>query len=111
MKKLAYIGTGLGALLLLGGLYVHFVLAPARESALDAVFSSIFDENRVDQTELWNTIDLATNMSIALLFAGIVGVVLSIIPAIKKHGIAWLGVLFSLIATFFGLLHGTHMFS
>jgi hypothetical protein len=54
---------------------------------------------------------LKTDLGIGVMFAGILGFLLSIFPAIKKQKIAWIGVLTGLVAFVIGAAFGTHMFS
>ena len=113
MKILGIIGTLFGAIAGILGGYLQFVLVPAREIAVvrweanvdDAYFGSI--QHRMDMTAL----EAVTDYGAVVMFAGLLALLLSIVPAIKKHNIAWIGVGLGLIIFLLGAAHGTHMFS
>ena len=83
MKILGIIGVVIGLLALLMGLYLEFSVAPIARG----------------------------EMGEYTLLIGGVAFLASIVPAIKKQNMAWLGVVFGLFALTIGAAYGTHMFS
>lgn len=113
MKALGIIGTIIGAIAGLLGAYLQFAVVPAAAIAEsnwaadhpESYYGSI--EHQLDMSAM----EAATDFGIIVMFAGLLAVLLSIVPAIKKQKIAWVGVVLGLIAFFIGAAHGTHMFS
>lgn len=113
MRKLAIIGLIFSSLLLIVAIYLQFVVAENAAVAESIIFSN-HEESWYNSQELMSAMEemnLKTDLGIAVLFAGILGLLLSIIPAIKKNNIAWIGVVFSIVSFLIGAIHGTHMFS
>lgn len=108
MKVLAIIGFLISILALGAGLYLHFVIAPQAEVAESMIFSS-YDAG-VNQAS-FRLMELKVNLGILVLFTGLLSLLVSLYPAIKKNKLAWVGVLFSLISAVIGAAYGTHMFS
>ncbi|PWL31510.1 MAG: hypothetical protein DCO96_04735 [Fluviicola sp. XM-24bin1] len=113
MKILGIIGTIVGAIAGILGGYLQFVLVPAadiaesrwRMATSDAYFGSL--EHQLDMS----TMSAATDFGVIVMGAGLLAFLLSIVPAIKKQKIAWIGVGLGVIMFFLGAAHGTHMFS
>lgn len=113
MKILGIIGTIVGAIAGILGGYLQFVLVPAadiaesrwRMATSDAYFGSL--EHQLDRS----TMSAATDFGVIVMGAGLLAFLLSIVPAIKKQKIAWIGVGLGVIMFFLGAAHGTHMFS
>ncbi len=113
MKILGIIGTILGAIAGILGGYLQFVLVPAREIAMARWNTSPYEayigsaQHQMDMRAMEAVIDFGP----IVMLTGIIAFLLSIIPAIKKHNIAWIGVGLGLIMFFLGAAHGTQMFS
>lgn len=113
MKFLGIIGTATGALAAVLGLYLQFVLVPAAEIAesnfdnshdIEAYFNSV--QSTIDRASM----NAVTDFGAVVMFAGLLAFLLSIVPAVKKQNIAWIGVILGAITFFLGAAHGTHMF-
>jgi hypothetical protein len=113
MKILAIIGTLIGVIAITAALYLQFVVA--EDAAIgDSIMSQSHDESWYGSAEhkaAFAAMELKIDLGIVVMFAGIVGFLLSILPTIKKQKMAWIGVLTSLGAFFIGAAFGTHMFS
>ncbi|OFZ66752.1 MAG: hypothetical protein A3D92_18785 [Bacteroidetes bacterium RIFCSPHIGHO2_02_FULL_44_7] len=116
MKKLGIIGFVFGLLAMILGLYLQLSLVPAAAAAdanwqmaismtNDAYFGSL-----MHQTDM-AVMDAKTDFAVIVMFAGILAVLLSIIPAIRKIRIAWIGIILGVAMCFLGAAYGTHMFS
>jgi len=113
MKILSIISLILSACSFGACLFLHFVVMPAKEIAQNTVFSNM-PESWYGSAEHHRNLDImefGTTFAIIVMFMGILTFTLSLIPAIKKQKIAWIGVGLSLVATFMGIIYGTHMFS
>lgn len=113
MKILGIIGTVAGALAAILGVYLQFVLVPAAEIA-ESSWTSNTDEMYFGSAQHhldMATMEAATDFGAVVMFAGLLAFLLSIVPAIKKQKIAWIGVGLGVIMFFLGAAHGTHMFS
>ncbi len=113
MKILGIIGAIVGAIAGILGGYLLFVLVPEAEIA-DARWTSVIDESYYGSIEHQmdlEAINAATDFGVVVMGAGLLAFLLSIVPAIKKHHIAWIGVALGAIMFFVGAAHGTHMFS
>lgn len=113
MKILAIIGTFIGIGAICAALYLQFSVAETAAIAESTVFGE-HDQSWYGSAEHLAGLDameLKTNLGVMVMFAGILAFLLSIIPAIKKQKIAWLGVLTGLGAFVIGAAFGTHMFS
>lgn len=109
MKKLALIGLVVSVIAALAGIYDYLVVQPDKELAEYMLWEEdLTDEERIP---LWEASEFGINFAIAVMFAGILGFLLSLIAAIKKEKIAWLGVLLALVGFIIGAGYGTHMFS
>ena len=113
MKTLAIIGTTLGAIAALLGIYLQFVLVEAASIARSR-WTNVFDESYYGSVE--HQSDMAAmsaviDFGVVVMATGLLAFLLSIIPAIKKKGIAWIGVILGVITFILGAAHGTHMFS
>lgn len=113
MKILGIIGTIFGAIAGLLGGYLQFVLVPAGEIA-ESRWTGSNDlsylgsvEHRLDMA----TMEAVTDFGVIVMGVGLLAFLLSIVPAIKKQKIAWIGVGLGVIMFFLGAAHGTHMFS
>jgi hypothetical protein len=111
MKKMAVFGFFIGLLAFSASLYIHFVLAPVRAAAQDQSYAMLYFENQAHQEKLWDIMEYVNNMTYGMLLVAIVGVLINIPPVVKKYKLAWIGMILSLVATFIGLVHGTHIFS
>lgn len=113
MKKLALIGVVLGALAAIAGIYDYLVVDPAKNVAEATLFGDHPDSfyGSPEQAELWEISEFGTNFAIGVMGLGLLALILSIIPAVKKEKIAWAGVVLSLVGFIIGALYGTHMFS
>lgn len=111
MKRMALFGCIIGLLAFFASLYVQFVLAPQKAAAMNESYAMLYFEDRALQEALWDTIDFVTNMIYAMLLLASIGVLLNIVPAIKKYKLAWLGLALSLVALVIGLVQGTHIFA
>ena len=116
MKSLARIGVAFGAIALILSLYLQFVIVVAadeaeasRNFAMNNPGSTYFgsSQHMFDMTAIERKVDFG----IMVLGAGLLAFLVSIIPAIKKQNIAWLGVALGIIASLLGAAYGTHLFS
>lgn len=116
MKKLGIIGFVFGLLAMVLGLYLQLSLVPAAAAAdanwqlaievtNDAYFGSL-----MHQTDM-AIMDAKTDFAVIVMCSGILALLLSILPAIRKIRIAWVGVILGFAMTFVGAMYGTHMFS
>jgi len=115
MKGLGIFGLVVGILASLMAVYLHFIVVPAAEIA-DSSIESTFGMADFDYTSAAHRMnmeirDFKTTMGEYTLIAGALALLLSIVPAIKKHKIAWAGVVLGLICLLIGAAYGTHMFS
>lgn len=113
MKILTYIGLSIGALAAIAGVYDYTVVNPDKEIAESTLFAdhpeSFYGSS--EQEALWEIADFGTDFAIGVMGLGLLGFLVSIVPAIKKQKIAWVGVILSLVGFFIGAAYGTHMFS
>ena len=116
MKTLAFIGVAVSIIALGLGAYLQFSVVPEGEEAelraeiaqsVDAEAYYASPQNRID----FDLINAKTDVGEIVLLAGGIAFLLSIVPALKKQKIAWLGVLLGLGTLFLGAAYGTHMFS
>lgn len=113
MKILAILGTFVGVLAIASALYLQFAVADAAAIA-ESIFSETHDESWYGSAEHMAALEAMnwkTDLGIMVMFAGLGAVLMSIVPAIKKQKLAWLGVLTGLAAGLIGAMYGTHMFS
>ena len=113
MKTLAIIGTIIGIVAIGAGLYLQFFVADAAAIA-EANFLGDHDLSwygSAEHTAVMDAMNWKIDLGIGVMFTGILAFLLSIIPAIKKQKIAWIGVLTGLGAFVIGAAYGTHMFS
>ena len=110
---MAYIGVALGVIAALAGIYDYAVVQPDKELAENILFADHPESfyGSTEQMELWDVADFGTDFAIAVMGAGLLAFVISIVPAIKKEKLAWVGVLLSLVGFLIGAAYGTHMFS
>lgn len=116
MKILGIIGTSLGAVAAAMAGYLQFVLsskAAAADKAIEIQREVIGDSfyGSAEHMQLLNDADATVDFGIYVLLIGGIAVVVSIVPAIKKISVAWIGVALGLISFFIGAAYGTHMFS
>jgi hypothetical protein len=116
MKVLSYISVAIGTVALALGVYLYFVVAEnaaMAESNFDTMPILMGDSyyGSAEQGADLDAISLRTNTGVIVFFAGILAVVLAIVPALKKQKSAWIGVVFGLAAFVIGALYGTHLFS
>jgi ABC-type antimicrobial peptide transport system permease subunit len=113
MKILGIIGTIFGAIAGILGGYLQFVLVPAGEIAESRWTANLDDgyygspQHMIDMSAM----EAVTDFGAVVMIAGLLALLLSIVPAIKKHHIAWIGVGLGAIMFLLGAAHGTHMFS
>lgn len=113
MKILGIIGTLIGAVAGILGGYLQFVMVPDAEMAdarLNAYLNEAYYESVQHQLDM-STISTMKDFGAAVMFVGLLAFLLSIVPAIKKQHIAWIGVGLGIVMFFLGAAHGTHMFS
>ena len=109
MKGLSITGFIISILLLLGALYLQFVIAPGVAS-LEAAIN--YDDDGFSSMVWSQALTLQRTLGIVMLLGGVLSLILCIIPALKtKSKLAWIGVVISLVVVFVGLMNGTHMFS
>lgn len=115
MKLLGIFGTVIGLLSGLLAVYVQFIVVPAAEIAETAINFGVSQqgleyygtaEHNLNQA----SVEAVTDFGIILLFAGLLALLVSIFPAIKKQKFAWIGVILGLISSLIGAAHGTHLF-
>ena len=115
MKTLGIIGFIVGILALFMGAYLQFVIVPAAEIAesADQLGSALGDSYYGSAEHILNRnlMNAKTDIGEYTLLAGGIAFLLSIVPAIKKQKIAWIGVVCGLFALILGAAYGTHMFS
>jgi hypothetical protein len=89
------------------------VVQPDKEGAEYLLFSDQPESfyGSAEQARLWEIADFGTNFAIGVMGLGLLAFIVSIIPAIKKEKIAWIGVGLSLVGFLIGAGYGTHMFS
>lgn len=116
MKVLGIIGVVVSVIALGLGAYLQFSVVPAAEDAelrieiSSNTYDGLFYEApgyQADQ-DIVRSVVPAGEM---VLLAGGIAFLLSIVPAIKKQNIAWIGVVIGLGTLLLGAAHGTHMFS
>ncbi len=113
MKILAIIGTFVGIVAITAALYLQFSVVDAAAIAESTLFGSHEESwyGTAEHTAALDAMNWKTDLGILVMFGGLLALVMSIIPAIKKQKIAWLGVLTGLAAAAIGAAYGTHMFS
>ncbi len=116
MKALGVTGFVLGIIATLLGIYLQFVVVPAAEAAeaSNAILAQMGGDNFYESPEYrlnWAIADAVVDFGTIVMGAGLLAFLVSIVPAIKKRKIAWIGVLLGLVTFFLGAAHGTHMFS
>jgi uncharacterized membrane protein YbaN (DUF454 family) len=116
MKALGLIGMILGILAMGLGIYLVFVVADAASAArmADDLGPTLYgDAYYGSPMHMINrsAMDFKTDFGIIVMGAGLVAFLASIVPAIKKQTIAWVGLGLGLISFFIGAAYGTHMFS
>ena len=116
MKILGIIGTSLGIIAAISGAYLQFSLIPAAitadrniDRAIDSYGSMYFGspQHHLDIAAM----SAKTDFAIVVMGIGLLSFLLSIVPAIKKQKLAWIGVGIGIVTFFLGAAHGTHMFS
>lgn len=112
MKILGIIGTSLGIIAAISGAYLQFSLIPAAKTAdrnIDSYGSMYFGspQHHLDIA----AVSAKTDFAIVVMGIGLLSFLLSIVPAIKKQKLAWIGVGIGIVTFFLGAAHGTHMFS
>ena len=113
MKILAILGTFVGVLAIAAALYLQFAVVEAAAIA-ESISSETPDASwsgSAERKAVMDAMNWKTDLGIMVMFAGLAAVLMSIVPAIKKQKLAWLGVLTGLAAGLIGAMHGTHMFS
>lgn len=120
MKNFGKIGLILGALALVFGLYVIFVVGPASDSA-EAEMNNIISTSELKEgqtyfdvpgyEEAFSTMEKKVDYAGYVFFASMLPVLLCLIGSFKKDKIALIGLIVSLAAFFIGAGYGTHMFS
>lgn len=113
MRILGIIGTVTGGLAAILGIYLQFVLVPAAAIA-NSSWTNNTDESYYQSAQHhmdMSTMSAAVDFGIVVMAAGLLAFLLSIVPAVKKVSIAWIGVGLGVITFFLGAAHGTHMFS
>lgn len=116
MKTLGTIGVVLAILAALCGVYLQFVVVPSAEVAEASIETSrqIGGERYFEMTEYRTNlaiIDAVITVGTFVMFFGFLAFLVSIVPALKKRNIAWIGVILGLAVGFLGAAHRTHMFS
>jgi len=120
MKKLSLIGFSLSLIVFIFGLYLWFVVVPDAEVAeaeMEHIASQHMNDLSVNPYQLpeyraaFEVHERQVDYGSILLFGSILPFLLSIVPAIKKNGLAIVGVLFSLTGFFIAAAFATHMFS
>jgi len=116
MKTLGNIGVVLAVLAALCGVYLQFVVVPSAEVAEASIELSrqIGGDRYFEMTEYrmnLEIIDAVITVGTITMFFGFLTFLISIVPALKKQRIAWIGVIVGLAVGFLGAAHGTHMFS
>ena len=115
MKVLGIIGVIVGVAAILMGCYLQFAVAPEAliADAADEVGMLLGDSYYGTPQQILNqtAMEAKTDVGEYTLLAGGIAFLLSIVPAVKKQKIAWVGVVCGLFALFIGAAYGTHMFS
>ncbi|MFM7668651.1 MAG: hypothetical protein ACKO7D_10755 [Bacteroidota bacterium] len=113
MKKLTYFGVIFSIIVTFLAVYLQFVVVENAAVAESIIFSNHVESwyNSSEHLSALEDLNLKTNLGIVVFFSGILGILICIIPAIKKYNIAWVGVALSLISFLIGAIQGTHMFS
>ncbi|MCR9171006.1 MAG: hypothetical protein NXI10_00825 [bacterium] len=116
MKVLGVLGVIAGVIAASVALHLHFIYAKAVDLLEKEVTANI-DEKGLEYLqsdeyrEMFELIDYKTDYGIIVMLLGVVAVLISIYPAVKKFKIAWVGVAFGLLSFVIGAAYGTHMFS
>ncbi len=116
MKVLAYFSVAIGTVALALAVYLYFVvaenaaIAESNSDMMPKLIGESYYGSQAQQDDL-DAMSLKTNTGVIVFFAGILTVVLALVPAIKKQKAAWIGVVFGSVAFVIGALYGTHMFS
>jgi hypothetical protein len=121
MKLLSTINLIASIILLLLGLYIHFVLVP-QEHRMEELFTDHFhtgDGNfggSMEQTRMfslqWDEAKEVTNkFSYVALFGGLLVIAIGVFLGIKKQQMGWLAVILAFAGAFIGAMYGTHLFS
>ncbi len=116
MKALGIVGVAMGALAIALGLYLQFVLVPAADDAevnWDLAISMGQDNyfGSIQHAADMDAIDAKVDFGAIVMGGGLLAFLLSVLPAIRKNHVAWIGVGTGLITFFMGAAYGTHMFS
>ena len=110
MKALSISGFILGLFSFIGGLYLHFMLAPAAEALESSLETGFSDEMTSLMFMAAHEAKVGTGETLVII--GGIAFIISGIAAIKtKSKLAIAGTLMSFIGLLAGLVHGTHMFS
>ncbi|MBK9192969.1 MAG: hypothetical protein IPM77_16545 [Crocinitomicaceae bacterium] len=113
MKALSYLSVVLGILSALAAIYLAVVVAPEAESASNILFSLQPDNfyGSVEHLNLLARMELKITVGVAVLFGGILALILGIYPAVKKNKLGLIGLFLGIISALVGAAYGTHMFS
>lgn len=120
MKRFTLVGFIISVVVFLGAIYLQFIVVPDSEIAevqmmqyeADFLSGAITDAyNSPEYRSLFETYEAKVIYGMYLFFAAILAFLLLVYPAIKKHGIAILGIILSFVSFFIAAVHGTHMFS
>lgn len=120
MKTFTLTGFIVSIVVFLGAIYLQFIVVPDSEIAevqmmqyeADFLSGTITDAySSPEYRSLFESYEAKVIYGMYLIFAAIFALLLLVYPAIKKHGIAILGIILSLVSFFIGAVHGTHMFS
>lgn len=116
MKTLGFISVALAILATLCGIYLQFVVVPSAEVAEASIenLRQLGGENYHELAEYRTNLDImdaVVPVGTFTMALGFLTFIISIVPALKKQKIAWIGVILGLAVGFLGAAHGTHMFS
>lgn len=116
MKVLGIIGVVVSVIALILGAYLQFAIVPAAEMAETSETIAYTTMGEAYYGSPQQALDFAardakTSIGEIVLLIGGLALLLSIVPAIKKINIAWLGVGLGVATTLLGAAYGTHMFS
>jgi hypothetical protein len=113
MKNLTYFGLIFSVIVIFLAMYLQFIVVENAAVAESIIFSNHEESwyNSSEHISALEDMNLKTDLGIAVFFSGILGMLICIIPALRKYNIAWIGFVLSLISFLIGAIHGTHMFS
>jgi len=121
MKLFSTINLIFSIILLLLGLYIHFVLVPKEHRmeesftyqihAGDGNFGSSMEQTRKLSLQWDEATEVTNNFSYLALFGGLLAMAIGALVGIKNQPMGWLAVILAFVGVFIGAMYGTHLFA